>query len=131
MKDDDVQGGHGQLVAVLHVVVALVVLGRGQVEGLHQHVSKNGWQELVVGYVLHFCSYDPPRLLVECLLVPMRIDLFKLFRDPVVFPGQQSVQAGQPSIVIDPLITTFKASGTLSAIGIAMINGQHSSVVHA
>ncbi len=71
---DRVEGGHGEVVAVVHVVAGALLLGL-QLEGLHEDLAQDGREELGVGDVLHLRADDASSLLIEGLLVPVRVHL--------------------------------------------------------
>ena len=68
---------------------------------VHHLLAQHHGQELVVGDVLHQGRHDVPGLLEDRLVVPVRVDLAELRRDPVVLPHEESVDHGQHSLLVD------------------------------
>lgn len=95
---------HGR-VEVLVVVLAEAVLERQEAELLHLVAAQDDGQELVVGDVLHLADEDPPRLLVQPLVVPVRVDVGQLGHEPVVLAQEDGVRDGQAGLLAVTRIT--------------------------
>lgn len=65
-------------------------------------------QELRVGDVLELRDDDPPRLLEEDLVQPVRVDALELPRHAVVLPHPQRVQGGQTSVLVHSHVTRLE-----------------------
>ena len=57
------------------VIIAVPLSANPQIVKIHGVQSDNSWQELVEGDVLSGGPHDPPALLIEPLVSPVRIDL--------------------------------------------------------
>ena len=127
-----VKGGGGQLVVVVHVVA--VTLGL-ELESLGEDLPQDGGEELVIGDVLDLGPHHLPRLLVERLLVPVRVDGLQERGESVVLPHQHGVEGGQPRVVVHPLVpgaeTLAGAEPRLQpAVGVVLVLGQQVTSVN-
>ena len=100
-----------------------------------EHLTQDGGQELIVGDVLYLGPHHLPGLLIQCLLVPVRVDGLQEGGQPVVLPDQQGVETGQPGIVIDSLVTRPQTLASLaaslqSAVGVVVVLRQQVAAVH-
>ena len=85
----------------LGVVLRIVSIGQRQdVQFLHEICPKNNRQPLVVGDVLQLCNKNPPGLLVELLIVPVRVEVAELLGQSVVFPHPDSVEHSQTRLLV-------------------------------
>ena len=83
------------------VVLVVVAVGDGQdVELGHVVRPQDDGQPLVVGDVLHLCDLDPPGLLVEPLVLPVRVEVVQLGGQPVVFPHPHRVVDRQARLLV-------------------------------
>ena len=81
---------------------------------VHHLLAQHHGQELVVGDVLHQGRHDVPGLLEDRLVVPVRVDLAELRRDPVVLPHEERVDHGQHSLLVHSRVSRQEAVHVLT-----------------
>ena len=106
----ETEGGSGEAgsdggVGVRVVAVEVTVLLQDQVVTLHDFLSEDHGQELVVGDVLDHGGDDVAGLLEQSLVVPVGVDLSQLLGNQVVLTDEKSVSDGQNGLFVDARIT--------------------------
>lgn len=101
----EAEGSRGELVQdgrvdVLVVILAESILEREHAELLHLVTPDDDRQPFVVSNVLHLSDQDAPRLLVNALVVPIRIQIGQLFGKSVVLAQEDGVSNGQVRLFI-------------------------------
>ena len=103
------------------VVVGVSAGERQEAEGAHVLVPDQHGQKLVVDHVLVLCVEDPPRLLVDPLVAPVRVDCDELARDPVVLAQEQRVHHGQVGLLVDARVASLEAGAAAAAVGVVRV----------
>lgn len=67
------------------------IVARVGAKKIHSRVTNDQRQPVLVSDVLHLCTDDFPRLLVQRVMIPLRIKILQLIRDAIVLTEPNGV----------------------------------------
>ena len=73
-----------------------------------QCITQQEWQIFVVSDVLQLSDNDSTRFVIECAIVPLRIDALQFGSQIIVVTGKDCVQGRQRYLHVGPTVTCFK-----------------------